>query len=96
MFTNEINLNSVAEIKKEFTLFSLQQRKMRGQLQIVQLGLYNNDGQAELLVDDDNLVKVKYKVMMYFIHLIDLNGLRRDKNYENYDKNILVIFVVKG
>ena len=69
MFTNEINLNSVAEIKKEFTLFSLQQRKRRGQLQIVQLGLYNNDGQAELLVDDDNLVK--YKVMMYFIHLID-------------------------
>ena len=73
MFTNEINLNSVAEIKKEFTLFSLQQRKRRGQLQIVQLRRY-----AELLVDDDNLVK--YKLMMYFIHLIDLNGLKRDKN----------------
>ena len=81
-------------MKKEFTLFSLQQRKRRGQLQIVQLGLYNNEGQAEPLVDDDNLVKVKYKVMMYFFHLIDLNGLKRDKNYENYDKNILVIFVV--
>ena len=74
MFTNEINLNSVAEIKKEFTLFSLQQRKRRGQLQIVQLRRY-----AELLVDDDNLVK--YKLMMYFIHLIDLNGLKTDKNY---------------
>ena len=69
MFANERNFNSVAEIQKEFTLFSLKQRKRRGQLQIVQLGLYNNDGQAELLVDDDNLVK--YKVMMYFIHLID-------------------------
>ena len=64
MFANERNFNSVAEIQKEFTLFSLKQRKRRGQLQIVQLRRY-----AELLVDDDNLVK--YKLMMYFIHLID-------------------------
>ena len=74
MFANERNFNSVVEIQKEFTLFSLQQRKRRGQLQIVQLRRY-----AELLVDDDNLVK--YKLMMYFIHLIDLNGLKTDKNY---------------
>ena len=77
MFANEININGVAEIKKEFTLFSLQQTKRRGQLQIVSPGLYN---------------WLTYKVMMYFIHLIDLNGLKRDKNYYT---NILAIFVMR-